>query len=94
MKNIYNVIKAPVITEKATFLKEENKIVLKVDKSATKKDVKDAVEKLFKVKVQDVRTIVLPGKWKRIGKNVGKTSSWKKAIVTLKKGEKLDFIES
>lgn len=94
MKNIYDVIKAPVITEKATILKESNKVVLKVDKSATKKEIKDAVEKLFKVKVENVRTIILPGKWKRVGRNVGKTSSWKKAIVTLKEGEKLDFIES
>ncbi len=94
MKSIYHVVKAPVITEKATFLREENKVVLKVDKSATKKDIKDAVEKLFKVKVESVRTVVLPGKWKRIGRNIGRTSSWKKAIVTLKKGEKLDFIES
>jgi len=94
MKNIYDVIKAPVVTEKATILKESNKVVLKVDKSATKKEIKDAVEKLFKVKVEDVRTIVLPGKWKRVGRSIGRTNSWKKAIVTLKKGEKLDFIES
>ncbi len=94
MKNIYDVIKAPVITEKATILREDNKVVLRVDKGATKKEIKDAVEKLFKVKVEAVRTVVLPGKWKRVGRSVGKTSSWKKAIVTLKQGEKLDFIES
>lgn len=94
MKKIYDVIKAPIVTEKATFLKEENKVVLKVEKSATKKEIKDAVEKLFKVKVEDVRTAILPGKWKRVGRSIGKTTSWKKAIVTLKKGEKLDFIES
>ncbi|MCX7991791.1 MAG: 50S ribosomal protein L23 [Proteobacteria bacterium] len=94
MKNIYDVIKAPVITEKATILKEDNKVVLKVAKDATKKEIKDAVEKLFKVKVEAVRTIILPGKWKRVGRSMGRTNSWKKAVVTLKQGEKLDFIES
>lgn len=94
MKTIYEIIKAPVITEKATILKESRQVVFKVAKDATKKEIKDAVEKLFKVKVEDVRTAILPGKWKRIGRSIGKTSSWKKAIVTLKEGEKLDFIES
>lgn len=94
MKTLYDVIKSPVITEKATILKEGRKVVFKVAKSATKKEIKDAVENLFKVKVENVRTAVLPGKWKRIGRSVGRTSAWKKAIVTLKEGEKLDFIES
>lgn len=94
MKTVYDVIKGPVITEKATILREDRKVVFKVAKSATKKEIKDAVEKLFKVKVESVRTAVLPGKWKRIGRSVGRTNAWKKAIVTLKEGEKLDFIES
>lgn len=94
MRSIYEVIKRPVVTEKSTVLKESGKVVLEVAKSSTKNEIKDAVEKLFKVKVDSVKTGILPGKWKRIGKNTGKTSSWKKAIVTLKKGEKLDFIES
>jgi len=94
MKTIYDVIKGPVITEKSTILKENRKVVFKVAKDATKKEIKDAVEKLFKVKVENVRTAILPGKWKRIGRSVGRTSSWKKAIVTLKEGENLDFIQS
>lgn len=94
MKTLYDVIKGPVITEKATILKEGRKIVFKVDKAATKKEIKDAVEKLFKVKVENVRTAILPGKWKRIVRSVGRTNAWKKAVVTLKEGEKLDFIES
>jgi len=94
MRTIYDVIKGPIITEKATILKESRKVVFKVAKDATKKEIKDAIEKLFKVKVDNVRTMIMPGKKKRIGRSVGKTSSWKKAIVTLKEGEKLDFIES
>lgn len=95
MKTIYDVIKRPIITEKATQLRtEKNTIVLEVAKQATKKEIKDAVEKLFKVKVVDVRTAIIPGKWKRVGRSMGKTSSWKKAYVTLKEGEKTDFIES
>lgn len=94
MKTLYDVIKAPIITEKATILREGNKVVFEVAKAATKKEIKDAVEKLFKVKVDCVHTTILPGKWRRIGRSMGKTSSWKKAIVTLKSGEKLDFIES
>ncbi len=95
MKTLYDVIKRPVITEKSTGLKETQRVVVfEVAKAATKKEIKDAVEKLFKVKVEDVKTAVLPGKWKRIGRSMGKTSSWKKAYVTLKEGEKMDFIES
>lgn len=95
MKTIFDVIKRPVITEKSTRLKENNRtIVLEVALQATKKEIKDAVEKLFKVKVEDVKTTVLPGKVKRLGRSYGKTSSWKKAMITLKEGEKTDFIES
>lgn len=95
MKTIYDVIKRPVVTEKSTRLKENNRtIVLEVALQATKKEIKDAVEKLFKVKVEDVKTAVLPGKVKRLGRSYSKTSSWKKAMITLKEGEKTDFIES
>jgi len=95
MKTLYEVIKRPIITEKTTTLKESQTVVVfEVAKQATKNEIKDAVEKLFKVKVVDVKTAVLPGKWRRIGRNFGKTSSWKKAYVTLKEGEKMDFIES
>lgn len=95
MKTIYDVIKRPIITEKTTTLKEkQTTVVFEVAKQATKNEIKDAVEKLFKVKVVDVKTAILPGKWKRIGRSFGRTSSWKKAYVTLKEGEKMDFIES
>lgn len=95
MKTIYDVIKRPIITEKTNTLKEnQTTVVFEVAKQATKNEIKDAVEKLFKVKVVDVKTAILPGKWKRIGRSFGRTSSWKKAYVTLKEGEKMDFIES
>lgn len=95
MKTLYDVIKRPIVTEKTTTLKEnQTTVVFEVAKQATKNEIKDAVEKLFKVKVVDVKTAILPGKWKRIGRSFGRTSSWKKAYVTLKEGEKMDFIES
>lgn len=94
MKTLYDVIARPVVTEKGSILRENNQFVIEVAKDATKNEIKDAVEKLFKVKVAAVNTTVMPGKWRRVGKSTAKTSSWKKAVVTLKDGEKFDFIES
>jgi len=75
-------------------LKEmDNKVLLKVAKDANKIEIKKAVEELFKVKVGRVTTINCKGKKKRLGRFEGRRSDWKKAVVTLKKGEKLDFIE-
>jgi large subunit ribosomal protein L23 len=94
MKDLYNIIISPLLTEKGTLLKEtDNKILLKVAKDANKIEIKRAVEEIFKVKVEKVRTINCKGKKKRLGRFEGKRPDWKKAIVTLKKGEKLDFIE-
>lgn len=94
MKNIYDVLKGPLLTEKGTMLKEkDNKVLFKVATHANKIEIKKAVEEIFKVKVDRVTTMNCKGKWKRLGKNEGKRSDWKKAIVTLKEGEKLDFIE-
>ena len=90
----YNIIISPYLTEKGNRLKEtDNKVLLKVNREANKIEIKKAVEELFKVKVDCVRTINCIGKKKRLGKYEGKRPDWKKAIVTLKKGEKLDFIE-
>ena len=89
--DIYEVIKGPHITEKATLLKEKNRqIVLKVDKRATKIDIKRAVEAIFKTKVVKVRTINVKGKRKRFGRIEGKKPDWKKAIVTIAPGEDLE----
>ncbi len=94
MKSIYAVIKRPMFTEKGSNLKEsENKILVEVGKNANKLEIKKALEDIFKVKVEKVATIKVHGKWKRHGRSVGKRPDRKKALITLKKGEKLDFIE-
>ena len=78
-----DIILAPVVTEKSSEGIQEGKYTFKVNKKATKVDIKNAVEKLFEVKVLKVNTITVKGKEKRVGRNVGKTSDWKKAIVTI-----------
>lgn len=94
MKVIYDVIKRPLFTEKGMDIKEkEHKLLMEVNVDSNKHEIKQAIEEIFKVKVDKVATINERGKKKRFGKSVGKTSARKKAIVTLKKGEKLDFIE-
>jgi large subunit ribosomal protein L23 len=94
MKIIYDVIKKPLFTEKGMDIKErENKLLLQVHPDSNKHEIKEAMEELFKVKVDKVATVIVKGKVKRHGKYIGKRSDKKKAIVTLKKGEKLDFIE-
>ncbi len=93
MKIVYDVIKKPLFTEKGLDLKErENKILLQVSSDANKHEIKQAVEEIFKVKVEKVATINLRGKLKRLGKSVGRRSDKKKAVITLKQGEKLDLI--
>jgi large subunit ribosomal protein L23 len=87
---LYDVILAPVITEKATILSEQNKVVFKVAKTATKPQIKMAVEKLFDVKVTAVNTLVRKGKVKTFRGTVGRQSDVKKAIVTLADGQSID----
>jgi len=90
MNMIHNVIKRPVITEKGLTLKEQDRtLCFEVDDHASKKQIQEAVEQLFKVKVQAVRTMVVPGKLRRRGKYSGYRSDWKKAYVTLREGEKM-----
>lgn len=94
MKSIYNTIKKPLFTEKGMQLKENyNKILLEVDTKANKHEIKEAVEEIFKVKVSKVSTINEIGKLKKFGRFQGKAAKKKKAIITLKEGEKLDLIE-
>ena len=94
MKNRYSVLKKPLITEKSNLMKEElNQIAFAVDPRANKIEIKEAVKKLFNVKVLKVRTINMLGKKKRLGRSQGKKSDWKKAVVTLKEGERIDFFE-
>lgn len=87
---LYDVILSPVITERATALSEHNKVVFKVANTATKPQIKEAVEKLFDVKVTAVNTLVRKGKVKRFKGTVGKQSDVKKAIVTLAEGHSID----
>ena len=94
MKNIFDIIKKPCLTEKGMLLQEtENKVVLKVDPRANKLEIKNACEELFNVKVTKVRTANMHGKKKRVGKHFGHSSDWKKAVVSLAEGAKLDFLE-
>jgi large subunit ribosomal protein L23 len=86
----YDTIIAPVITEKATLLSEQNKVVFRVPLSATKKDIKEAVEKLFNVKVGAVNTLVRKGKTKQFRGVPGKRSDHKNAVVTLLDGYSID----
>jgi large subunit ribosomal protein L23 len=91
--HLYEVLRRPLITEKNTFLQEQNKYVFEVDGRANKNQVKQAVEKVFKVQVVNVNMITVPGKTKRYGRHEVETSSWKKAIVTLKTGNKIELFE-
>ena len=86
----YDVILGPVITEKATMASEHNKVVFKVRKTATKPQIKEAVEKLFDVKVKAVNTLIRPGKKKMFKNRLGQQSDTKRAIVTLEEGHRID----
>jgi len=87
----YDVIVSPVITEKATAASEQNKVVFKVARTATKPQIKAAVEKLFNVKVKSVNTLIRMGKVKTFKGKVGQQSDVKKAVVTLAEGSSIDF---
>jgi large subunit ribosomal protein L23 len=92
--NIHDVIKGPIITEKLDQAREKfRQYSFIVDKKATKIDVARAVESLFKVSVEGVRTNVVHGKVKRVGRNIGRRPNYKKAIVTLKEGDKIELFE-
>ena len=94
MIDIYNVIKKPCLTEKGMILQEENnQVVMKVNAKANKIQIKQAVEHLFNVKVDKVRTANMHGKKKRIGTHFGQRPDWKKAVITLAEGHKIDFLE-
>lgn len=95
MSDLRAVIKTHIATERTTLLREKNReYVFEVDKRATKHIVRLAVEKIFNVKVDDVRTLIVPGKLKRQGRSEGKTGTWKKAIVRLKKDQVITVFEN
>ncbi|MRX28710.1 50S ribosomal protein L23 [Kangiella sp. HZ709] len=92
-ERILKVLKAPHVSEKATILAEtDNQFVFKVAVDATKREIKKAVETLFEVEVDSIRTLNVKGKTKRFGMVQGKRADWKKAYVSLKPGQDLDFV--
>ncbi len=91
MITCYDIVKTLVRTEKGTMLQPERKYLFEVDCKANKIQIKQAIEEIYDVKVQAVNTIKMPSKPKRVRYALGKTSVWKKAIVTLKEGYKIDI---
>ena len=92
--NIFDVLRAPQMTEKTLSLKEEaNQFAFEVDPRANKIQIKESIEKSFKVSVLKVRTMNVRGKKKRLGRYQGLKSSWKKALVTLKEGDTIEYFE-
>ncbi len=93
LRDAYAIVKAPRITEKATATTEAgNAYTFEVALDANKIEIRNAIEKLFKVKVEKVRTVIMKGKPKRVKMNWGITADWKKAIVTLAEGQKIDVM--
>ncbi|MBI5602018.1 MAG: 50S ribosomal protein L23 [Deltaproteobacteria bacterium] len=91
MKDMFQIIKRPLLTEKSTRKKEAfNEVAFEVDRRANRSEVKMAVQTLFKVKVERVNLLQQEGKKKRIGKKVGRTADWKKALVRLAPGEAIE----
>ena len=90
----FDIIRGPVVTEKTTLQKEtNNQVTFKVNTNANRVEIKDAVEKNFNTKVKQVRTVQVKGKVKQRGRITGRRKDWKKAIVTLMPGQRIDFFE-
>lgn len=91
---MYDIIKRPLITEKNTFISEkQNSYVFEVLKDANKEEIKNAIEKIFNVKVKKINTMINHGKEKRVGRHKGRQANWKKAIVTLLDEHKINLFE-
>jgi len=91
--HLYEVLRRPLITEKSTDLQALNKYVFEIADEANKPLVKQAIEKAFRVRVTGVNVVTVPGKTRRVGRRQVQTRSWKKAIVTLQPGDKIEFFE-
>jgi large subunit ribosomal protein L23 len=95
MRTVYEVIRRPIISEKSTALAEvAGRYAFEVATQANKQEIRDAVQRLFNVKVREVRTMMMHGKVKRVGMHLNKRANWKKAIVTLGEGQKIDFFQA
>ena len=93
--NIEGILKRPLVTEKSTIQKANlNEYLFEVDRHATKLQIKEAVEKIFNVKVLKVNTLIQHGKYKRVGNSQNLTKKWKKANVRLKEGQRIEFYEA
>jgi len=90
---LHQILRRPLITEKTAGLQGEGKYAFEVDRRANKVEIKQAVEKAFNVKVTAVNVMTVPGKERRVGRRVTRTAPWKKAIVTLRPGDKIDIFE-
>lgn len=94
MKTKWDVIKKPLVTEKGTGLTASlNQYVFEVAKEANRVEIKNAVEALFKVEVENVRTLIVRGKTKAFRRSIGQRPNWKKAYVTLKQGQKIEIVQ-
>lgn len=94
MKDMHSIIKRPITTEKSTIGKNtSNRVVFEVDLKANKNQIKQSIEKIFKVHVEAVNTSIVRGKIKRVGRNEGKRPNWKKATVKIREGEKIQIFE-
>jgi len=94
MSNIHQIIRRPVVTEKTLNLKDQlNQVVFEVSRDANKLQIRQAVESLLGAKVEEVNTLIIRGKTKRVGRSMGRRSNWKKAVVTLKAGETIAALE-
>jgi large subunit ribosomal protein L23 len=91
--HLYELLRRPVITEKNTFLQDQNKYAFEVAKDANKQQIKKAVEEAFNVKVISVNMVTMPSKTRRVGRRQVKTPNWKKAVVTLQEGNKIEYFE-
>jgi large subunit ribosomal protein L23 len=95
VSTVFDIVTSPLITEKGTMIGElGNQVVFRVRRDANKDQIRRAVETLFKVKVEKVRTLNLLGKIRRVGKHAGKRPDWKKAYVTLAEGQRIDFFDN
>ena len=94
MKSPFEVIKKPIISEKSTAQNEAlNTYAFQVATWSNKQEIRQAIEKVFNVKVEGVRTMLVHGKYKRAGRFISKSTNWKKALVTLKEGQKIEFFQ-
>ncbi|HQP10752.1 MAG TPA: 50S ribosomal protein L23 [Candidatus Omnitrophota bacterium] len=90
MMTCYDIVKTLIRTEKGTLLEPEGKYLFQVARRSNKIEIKKAIEEIYKVKVRDVNTSIVRGKLKRVRQEQGMTSAWKKAVVTLKEGQKIE----